>query len=448
MRKVILLLALVLSSLELLAQGYPVYNQYFNNPFLINPAFVGTSGYVEANATHRRQWMGIEDAPITTTLNIQYPTKTSVALGLSFASETSAFLRRSALMATFGYRVDLGENHNLRFGLSGGAGNYFLDPVVMNDGNSDDVALLGMLGSSYFMDGQFGVAYNLKGLKLGFALPRLFDNKVFEKANLKDVRYAQLHYNLFSASYRINFSYSGFAFEPYVLYRMGEGITQQWEGLGTFYIKNLVWVGGSYRQNFGAAFFGGVNIKNFKFGYAYEIPTSSIAQYTSGTHELQLSIRFGKDKNAKPKKKSIIKEIKTAEVKKEPVKKEEPKPAPQVEKVEEPVTSPAPVEELTEPEPEVKIEEKKIEEKESTHPLELKEGNYVVVGVFKMVRNSENFQKQLKATGFNTNIGYSSKSGMYYVYLSQYQDVDDARSETYDVRQLEGFEKAWIMTVE
>lgn len=454
MRKIILFHLFFLFSLTLLAQDYPIYNQYFNNPYLINPAFVGNSGYLEVGATHRRQWLGWEDAPVSTVLTLQIPTKKAVNIGFSASSESTAFLKRSSILATFGYKVKLGDDHSLRFGLSGGVGNYFLDPTVLDYGNSDDPAVVTMLGSKYFFDGQFGVAYTLKGLKLGFALPRLFDSKVFEKANLKDVRYAQLQYNLFSGSYKISIPYSGISFEPSVIYRMGESITQKWEGLGTIYFKDLVWIGGSYRQKFGPAFFGGLTIKNFKVGYAYEIPTSAVAQYSSGSHELQLSIRFGKNKNEKPKKslKEIKAEVAKNEVKKVEPKKEEPKKLieepkvePKEEVIEEPKKPVVPVEEVKKEAPGTEV---KIEEKKTTHPLELKDGNYIVVGVFKIVKNAENYKKKLRSTGYTSFIGYSSKTGNFYVYLSNHQYVEDARAERVEVRELDVFNNAWIMTVE
>lgn len=92
--------------------------------------------------------------------------------------------------------------------------------------------------------------------------------------------------------------------------------------------------------------------------------------------------------------------------------------------------------------------EVKIEAKKSSHPLELVKNNYLVVGVFKMVKNAESYKKLLRSQGYVTNIGYSSKSGSFYVYLSKYEFIEDARKERSGVRELELFNNAWIMSVE
>jgi hypothetical protein len=35
--------------------------------------------------------------------------------------------------------------------------------------------------------------------------------------------------------------------------------------------------------------------KTFQFGYSYDLTTTSLQRYTSGTHEVMLSITFGKE---------------------------------------------------------------------------------------------------------------------------------------------------------
>jgi type IX secretion system PorP/SprF family membrane protein len=448
------------------SQNYPVYNQYFNNPFLINPAFVGSSGFTEIGLTHRRQWMGIEGAPVLTSLNIQYPTKKSVSLGLSMTSSQVVSENRTSLQATFGYRVMLGEQQYLRFGLAGGVGNYHLDGSKLEDGSLNDPAVQKLLGSHYFYDGQFGVTYTYKGFNLGFAVPRLFDSRTLNNSKFKNVSYAELKFNLISASYKLNLG-ENVAVEPYVLYRMGNDIKEKWEGLATIYLKNILWIGGSYRQQYGPTAFAGIAIKNFKVGYSYELPTSPMASYSKGSHEFQLNIRFGKDKSPQPKKKAIA--SKTPEVKakeKTPAKPEEKaadssktKENKQVPAVEtwknadktqptdkQPIKKgPADTEEIKTEAPGSEIT---IEEKKSTHPLELKKSTYLVVGVFRFVKNAETYKKQLKAKGYTSFIGYSSKSGSFYVYLAEHSDIQDAREERDSVREMELFSNAWIMTVE
>ncbi len=57
-----------------------------------------------------------------------------------------------------------------------------------------------------------------------------------------------------------------------------------------------MYVGGGYRLNYGMIGMVGFNIKNFSFGYAYEPASQQVSGFVQGTHELNLSLRIGKEK--------------------------------------------------------------------------------------------------------------------------------------------------------
>ena len=59
-------------------------------------------------------------------------------------------------------------------------------------------------------------------------------------------------------------------------------------------VKDILEVGGSYRKDYGASGYFGINLKkNLSFGYAYEFATSQVAGFGNGTHEFSLKFRFG-----------------------------------------------------------------------------------------------------------------------------------------------------------
>ena len=46
------------------AQQRPYYTQYIMNNFMINPAVAGIENYWDVKASHRMQWVGLQDAPV------------------------------------------------------------------------------------------------------------------------------------------------------------------------------------------------------------------------------------------------------------------------------------------------------------------------------------------------------------------------------------------------
>src|SRR5210317_2569417 len=68
MRKYGIYMVLVLAglgSLDLAGQQLPMYTQYIQNGFMINPAMAGHDGYTSFNTTARQQWLGFKEAPQT-----------------------------------------------------------------------------------------------------------------------------------------------------------------------------------------------------------------------------------------------------------------------------------------------------------------------------------------------------------------------------------------------
>lgn len=47
------------------AQTDPLYAQYMNNPFVLNPAYAGFNKTVNASVSFRKQWAGFEGSPST-----------------------------------------------------------------------------------------------------------------------------------------------------------------------------------------------------------------------------------------------------------------------------------------------------------------------------------------------------------------------------------------------
>src|SRR5690606_1136328 len=111
---------------------------------------------------------------------------------------------------------------------------------------------------------------------------------------------AQINNTLSSISYNFSLSHR-FSFEPFFVYRTFENQDPQFEALGSFKIDQLLWFGGSYRQDYGAAAFFGLNIKEkIRVGYAYEFATDQTDRLGNGSHEVQLILRLGKKQFSRP----------------------------------------------------------------------------------------------------------------------------------------------------
>ncbi|MEJ2004924.1 MAG: PorP/SprF family type IX secretion system membrane protein, partial [Cyclobacteriaceae bacterium] len=117
----IVTLSLLLISGSALSQQIPVYNHYFVNPYLYNPAEAGGEGYTTLHLNHRQQWRGLDGAPIVSTLTFELPfSSRSGNLGIYLRSYDRGLISTQDIMASFAYRIFLSKTTTLSFGLSAG----------------------------------------------------------------------------------------------------------------------------------------------------------------------------------------------------------------------------------------------------------------------------------------------------------------------------------------
>lgn len=464
MKKFIVLAQIIFLAVNSYGQQYPYFSQYFLNPYLYNPAAIGNSGFNELNFTYRQQWLGINDAPTTQAFNFQYPTRKNISLGVNFYHDQTVLLNTSSLTLGLAYQVSFSDDHFMKFGLSSGIGlnNFALDEVD----NPNDPALNDVLNQTTFLSGQFGVFYNLKGLKLGFSLPQLYKYSAIDTVDFQKITIDQLDNYILTASYRFNLGAGNLSLEPFGLYRKSELLPSIIEGGAMLDYKDLFWVGGSYRKGYGGTGYVGFNIKkNISFAYAYEFAGGQQVSLGSGSHEFNLKIRFGKNKHKKET---------PMLVQNEPSSNPSPKPGivetpllivtPIVVETQalelQPEQFEADIEPIIEPEEEElffeDIEEEAVQIEdirdlpdpnfEKPKPT-FTPGCYVVLGAFELFDNVVRYSELLNKKGIKAKYGYVEDRGLYYLYNLQTQNFNEARQMQIQLMKLGEFKDAWVYNV-
>lgn len=459
-----LITLLFLATISALGQQVPSYNQFFFNPALYNPSFIGQSGYTEANINHRQQWVGIEGAPVTTNVNIQTPLSERLALGLVLYSDKLGLITTYETTAGLSYNVNLGPASRLSFGLTAGVGRNEIEYV------DNDPAYANALDKSFYFSGQFGVNFTMNRLTVGFALPQLMESQFAQEENFEEIGLEATRLTFSSVSYKFDLGQK-ITLEPTVFYQSDEKSIDQLGGLAAITYNNLFWVGGGYREEQGANGFLGFNINEFiKVGYAYEFaPAATSSELSNGTHEFQVGIKLGKNKRQKTKTivskeadpSPQIDDIKENElVVTEP---EEEKEGEQIEigptttnsREEEPeeieVVQKEYITELEgQPYTETATEETEPEEEERiVKPGELAPGYYVIVGAYQSRQNAESYAAQVRSSGYYVSVGINPATGLNYVYIKQTQDFDSATKARDQIRKIYEFEfrEAWILNI-
>lgn len=301
MQKAKYLILFLLANISTLtfAQDTGNFTQFFFNPYTLNPSFAGIDGRGAMFLSYRKQWSGIVGGPTISSFSYHTPLKSRLSIGINVANDKRGLLSNSGLFLTAAYSVPLGEASYLRFGLSGGGSWNTVDLTkIPSQTIANDPALLNLLNQSASVIGNFGASLHLKSFHAGFVLPNLFtpsyiSQDAFTVSEVKPFEAFVVH-----ASNRFYFADNKHIFEPYVLYRVNNGLPSQYEVAGVLHLNHVIWLGGSLKQEFGISAFGGLKLKNrFAVGGSYTLKNTGVNELSFPTYEIHLSLLGGASKS-------------------------------------------------------------------------------------------------------------------------------------------------------
>ncbi len=414
MKKIIfILLILILSVSSVLhSQELTLNTTYYFNRQLFNPSYLIGNESGSINFTHRRQWIGINDAPVINYFNIQYPVTKNFGIGLNLSNGKTILLNNFNSVVSAAYRVNIALEHYLSFGLSIGANFNNLDLSEIENAGQDPV-LIGAMNNSIDPDGRFGINYSFKKLNIGLAFTQLFGSYKYAENNFENIKVSPLDNFIVSANYAFELSNSTFSITPYVIYELRnfEYPLDIVEGVAFFEYKNILMLGAGYNSlsEISGHFMLTYNNK-FRFRYSYEAPQKSQQGISNGSHEFQLSYLFGH--KSEQKMMTTSKYVNYESSSKYHVPKEDLKPAT---KTYMDMSNPAPALTL-----------KTIKLYEGTNPdfFEMGRGYYIVLGEFDNSKKAEKLNYKLIEKNLEATIGYSSVTDQYIVYFYKTNDLN------------------------
>ncbi|HJV20725.1 MAG TPA: type IX secretion system membrane protein PorP/SprF [Sediminibacterium sp.] len=323
-----LLLILCWMFTGLAAQQRPYYTQYIMNSYIINPAVAGIENYWDVKASHRMQWVGLQDAPVTTYLTIHGPLKKSDyeresatsfrargenprgtaywrdyqaaephhGVGFTVINDKTGPLNRFAAYGTYAYHIGLSPRTNLSAGISAGFTNISLDAAKLDFGNiTVDPAVAGSGTLNRLKpDISAGLWLYSKDFFLGFSAQQIIPQNISFSDNTVSLTGGKLVPHLFfSGGYRMQLS-EDVTFLPSALIRYVSPLPIGVDVNTKFQYQDILWLGASYRYKDGFSAMAGVNLNHsINIGYSYDLQTSRLNTVSKGTHEILIGFLLG-----------------------------------------------------------------------------------------------------------------------------------------------------------
>ncbi len=298
MKKTIYILLFVIIANYSYSQQLPLYSQYMFNDFVYNPAVAGTKDYYQAKSNNRYQWIGITDAPRTYILSVYGPHRNkNMGFGGLVFNDVTGPTSRTGLYGSYAYNVKIKEDLRFSSGLSLGILQYKIDgsKIILHDQN--DQTLSNGLYVDYMPDASFGLYLYSSKYSVGIAVNQLNNNIKFKEVDQLGINKIKSHI-LLSGSYIYAIN-SDFDIEPSLMLKFVSPAPLQADiNLKATY-KKMVWLGFSWRTKDALSIMVGYNYNDLLlFGYSYDITTTNLKNYSSGTHELMIGVRFNKFKQS------------------------------------------------------------------------------------------------------------------------------------------------------
>jgi len=268
----------------------------------VNPAYAGSRGQLSIAALYRAQWVGLNGAPTSQTLNLHSPIRNSkLGYGVSIVNDEigDGVVQETYFDGIISYTIDVSREGKLSFGLKAGGNllnldfnklrNFDAEPV-----NSDNIE------NRFSPNVGLGLYYHSNKFYAGLSAPNLLQTEHFDNGQ-RDANTVQ-----FLSKERINFYLiTGYVFDlngnlkfkPAVLTKVVGGAPLQVDFSANFMFNEKFTFGAAYRWDAALSAMAGFQISDqFMLGLAYDKETTDLGgtQFNDGSFEVFLRFELVK----------------------------------------------------------------------------------------------------------------------------------------------------------
>jgi type IX secretion system PorP/SprF family membrane protein len=278
------------------AQQDAQYTQYMYNTMTVNPGYVGSRGQLSMAGLYRSQWLGLEGAPSTFTLNLHSPIRNSkLGYGVSIVNDEigDGTVQETYLDAMVSYTIDVSRDAKLSFGLKAGGNILSLDFAKLRNFDNE-VVRTDNIDSRFSPNFGLGMYYHTNSFYAGLSAPNLLQTEYFDNTN-RDASSVQ-----FVSQERINFYFiTGYVFDlngnlkfkPALLTKVVGGAPLQVDLSANFMFNDKFTFGAAYRWDAAISALVGFQVsEQFMLGLAYDRETTELGgtQFNDGSFEVFL----------------------------------------------------------------------------------------------------------------------------------------------------------------
>ena len=275
------------------AQQDAQYTQYMYNTLAVNPAYAGSRGVFSINALHRSQWVGLEGAPVTQTLNFNTPVSKRIGIGLSIVNDRigNGTNQDTYFDAVASYTVPTSRNGELSFGLKAGGHALNIDFNRLQNYNNEAGNIgLNNIDKKFSPNFGAGLYYHTDTFYAGLSVPNFLKTEHFDNSTST---IAQERMNLYLITGYVFDLNPDLKFKPAALVKVVSGAPLQIDLSANFMINNKFTLGAAYRWDAAVSALAGFQITDqFMLGLAYDKETTELGSTTFNDGSFEVLLRY------------------------------------------------------------------------------------------------------------------------------------------------------------
>jgi len=295
MRKLLLALMCTVALIEMaIGQQDAQYTQYMYNTITINSAYAGSRGVLSMGGLYRSQWIGLDGAPKTQTLNVHAPVGRRVGLGLSIVNDEigNGTSQETSVDLAASYTIPTSDTGKLSFGIKAGGHLLNLDFAKLQ-GFSAEQGVGGMPNIDNKFSPNFGAGlyYHTERFYLGLSVPNFLETEYFESSTASSSFLAKERINLYLIAGHVFDLNRNLKFKPAFLFKTVQGAPLQADFSANFLIREKFSIGAAYRWDAAFSALLGFQISDalmLGLGYDREITELGNTAFNDGSFEVFL----------------------------------------------------------------------------------------------------------------------------------------------------------------
>ncbi len=282
-----------------MAQQDAQYTQYMYNTLSVNPAYAGSRGQLSFAGLYRSQWVGLDGAPETFTLNLHSPIRNSrLGYGISIVNDNigNGVVQETYLDAVVSYTIDVSMDAKLSFGLKAGGNMLSLDFNGLRNFD-EEVVNQNNIDNRFTPNFGLGIYYHTDKFYAGVSAPNVLESEYFDNDNSDD------GVNFLSAERMNIYLITGYVFDlgadlqfkPALLTKAVGGAPLQVDLSASFLFANKFSFGAAYRWDAAVSGLVGFQVTDqIMLGLAYDRETTELGgtQFNDGSFEVFLRLEL------------------------------------------------------------------------------------------------------------------------------------------------------------